>query len=75
MMPDTKLKLCPFCGGEPKKWFWLESEKWAYISIQCEKCKAEIETRKSFSCASANNPGNAFIEAEKNAVEAWNRRI
>ena len=30
----TELKTCPFCGGEPKKWFWLESEKWQqYRSI------------------------------------------
>ena len=31
------MKPCPFCGREPKKWFWLEDEKWAYASIECDK--------------------------------------
>ena len=69
-----KLKLCPFCGNEPKKWFWLEGEKWAYVSIQCKKCNAEIKKRESFSSLSVNNPGYAFIKVEQTATEAWNKR-
>ena len=71
----VELKPCPFCGSEPKKWFWLEDEKLAYISIQCKKCNAEIKKRESFSNPSANNPGNAFIKVEQIAIEAWNDRM
>ena len=70
----TELKPCPFCGCEPKKWFWLNDERWAYASIECNKCNVEIKKREPFSTASANNPGNAFIKVEQDAVEAWNKR-
>lgn len=70
----VELKPCPFCGSEPRKWFWLEDEKWAYASIQCKKCNVEMKKRESFSCVSATNPGNAFIKVGQNVVEAWNMR-
>ena len=71
---DKELNPCPFCGGKPHKWFWLENDKWAYVSIQCDKCNAELKKRETFSSASAQNPGNSFIKVEKEAIEAWNKR-
>lgn len=53
-----ELKLCPFCGNEPIM-LHTRYPMTEYWNVKCVSCSAEI-----------NNP----MFAEKEAIEAWNRR-
>lgn len=69
-----EMKPCPFCGGRPEKWFWLDEGEWAYTSISCSKCLAKIETRKEVHFFSKENPGKTFFKCEEEAIIKWNNR-
>lgn len=72
---DTNLKPCPFCGGEA----YLETNHRAFIKgettkvayVRCRKCNARTERfeLEKFGCTSHS------AEADKLAMEAWNRRV
>lgn len=63
-MADTKLKPCPFCGGEAKikhTRYWNSDTSF----VECSNCFARSdEVEKSFSIAS-----------DVVAIERWNRRV
>lgn len=56
----TKLKTCPFCGGEamPSIEVWIDGNDPIMNKIKCSKCKAQTKE---------------FLEIEE-AIAAWNRR-
>ena len=68
------LKPCPFCGGNP----YLETRHRAFIQAQttrvafvrCTECEARTQRIPlvDFGCTSFS------FEANKKAIEAWNRR-
>ena len=60
-MPEIKLKPCPFCWGEAATVFYA-----GYIYVSCEKCGATSEMIKI---------SEEYSAAEKEAAEAWNRRV
>lgn len=37
-----KLKPCPFCGGEPFKYFFWSVSNGTFLEIICKKCKCQI---------------------------------
>lgn len=71
------LKPCPFCGGEASTFYDVEegyAARYARILINCKRCDASIRRSKRFIESGKTNPGLSFMEAEKDAAEAWNRR-
>lgn len=36
-----KLKPCPFCGGEPFKYFFWSVSNGTFLEIICKKCKCQ----------------------------------
>lgn len=59
---------CPFCGGKSSPEFFsisISGTEIINIYIQCEKCR----TRGPYFDATKNK-----IEAEKQAIKAWNHR-
>ena len=70
----SELKPCPFCGGKP----YLETNHRAFINAQtakvafvrCRSCNARTQRfeLQDFGCTSRSS------EANKKAIEAWNRR-
>ena len=61
-MPETKLKPCPFCGGEGV----LNNERNRIVSfVKCAQCGVE----------SGPVHVSAKYCADERAIEAWNRRI
>lgn len=70
-----EIKLCPFCGGVPK----LERSSRAFIGgestrvayIWCTNCNA----RSPRVPLSKYGKTSASVEAEVEAVNAWNRRV
>lgn len=60
----SKLKLCPFCGGEAEVIGYFQkgvANNYQYF-VRCQKCKARPQLY-----------GYTFTSKEK-AIEAWNRR-
>ena len=70
----NELKPCPFCGGKP----YLETSHREFIQakttrvafVRCTECNARTQRfeLQSFGCTSSSK------EANKKAIEAWNRR-
>lgn len=56
----TKLKSCPFCGGEPK------------ICIRYENPTTETYTVKCMDCGATSTPATKFKDG---AAEIWNGNI
>ena len=83
-MPETKLKLCPFCGGQRLK-VSGKSEYNGYnqtvhytLSVRCNTCHArgsvvsgDIPHRRGASFSDMQIKRKAL---EQKAIEAWNRR-
>lgn len=71
----TELKPCPFCGGEA----YLEDKHRAFIKgqstrvayVRCRRCNARTERFELQKYGGASHSA----EAERLAVEAWNRRV
>lgn len=61
MSNESKLKPCPFCGGEAKKNMAKTETGELKYYISCQKCYARS---RSFT----------FTQNEEAAVKAWNRR-
>ena len=62
----SELKPCPFCGGNPFKYYSGSDGNGIFLQIVCEKCKAETDRIKI-----------GVIKATANdeiSVSAWNRR-
>lgn len=69
-MADTKLKPCPFCGGEANVVI-APMEGTAYV--ECKHCSAMMgRYRKS---GESDHKGFwTHFETQEKAIEAWNRR-
>ena len=64
----SKLKPCPFCGGEGDIVVTLP---WPIYTVQCRTCFAMVgRDEKTVS----GLRGNMFFRNENDAVSAWNRR-
>ena len=59
-MNDTKLKPCPFCGGEAKYLAHTFYKMSSTYGVRCDECGSE---------------SRQFFENEEEAAEAWNRRV
>lgn len=59
-MPETKLKPCPFCGGEA----YLLNESNCMVYVKCKVCKVET----------GGVHVEAGYCANDKAAEAWNKR-
>lgn len=75
-----ELKPCPFCGGEGRvvvahPAFMLKKLHWRYVTVVCTKCGCNVVLTDR-----SNRTGSPLMnaahekEAEKIAIEAWNRR-
>lgn len=60
-MSETKLKPCPFCGGEAM----LDRE-----AIFCDNCHVSMRIDDRL----YNKEAETYKEAREQAIEAWNRR-
>lgn len=69
----TKLKPCPFCGGEPSTSFGSVPMSFSgyYYSIFCEKCGIEVEKRID---AFMIGKERAKEQLEKQVETLWNTR-
>lgn len=62
-MELMKLKPCPFCGGEAFMESWI-ARKGFEANVHCNSCSAMVYTITY----------DFEEQAEKNAIEQWNRR-
>lgn len=70
MSEYTNMKPCPFCGGRAKLLHGKpnqQKEGMAQAFIQCSTCKAKTKTF-------IHLPYQAWLDVERCAVEAWERR-
>lgn len=79
VVAGEELKKCPFCGGMPEFWYWLDNYSCSqkYIAngrLHCNNCKIKIEEHKDFPSHSKDNPGIVFNEITEALVRRWNRR-
>ena len=66
-MENNELKLCPFCGGEPKKIFIGNAyTKKRSVTIKCTKCFTEQRT-------GAIHQDHEWCDMK--ATEKWNKRF
>lgn len=73
-MSDTKLKPCPFCGGEAKLITTEFDRKTIAIKVECKSYYA----RTTGYCATVFNNENVLNNidnAREKAIEVWNRRV
>ena len=75
-----KMKKCPFCGAEPKTCFSTDESLYdhsvlACIDIVCNDCGVSLHQSKPVKFFSETNPGDVFMEIEKQAADRWNHRI
>lgn len=42
MMKETKLKPCPFCGGEAKLYHFGKTGELS-VTVKCKTCKAQVQ--------------------------------
>ena len=71
----AELKPCPFCGGKP----YLETRHRAFIKakttrvafVRCRECEARTQR---FELTDFGHTSYSE-EANKKAIEAWNRRV
>ncbi|HJC91953.1 MAG TPA: Lar family restriction alleviation protein [Candidatus Mediterraneibacter excrementigallinarum] len=69
-MSGTKLKSCPFCGGEAKMKHGYPGQQRKGIRqsvVQCKKCGCRTVTYRQ----AAYQP---WKEVDEQAAEVWNRR-
>ena len=70
-MNETRLKPCPFCGGEAV--LYHQSSKYTDYDGDYVYCFRGCGSRtKLFECY--NGTGKTHEDTEKEAIEAWNRR-
>lgn len=69
------LKPCPYCGGaavlEKKHRAFIEAKTTRVAFVRCSVCNARSGRYKLEDYGSPNHS----TEAERKAVEAWNRRV
>ena len=65
-MNENKLKRCPFCGGEAELTYTTDNAHKPFV-----RCK--FGTMLTPKCVACQYPWRH--EAEKDAIEAWNRRV
>ena len=73
-MSEIKLKPCPFCGGKP----YIETNHRAFINakttkvafVRCKGCNARTERIPLEKYGKTSHS----LEAELDAIEAWNKR-
>lgn len=69
----SKLKGCPFCGGEPTKHVMPSVGGNIIIAVvRCERCK--IEKKVAYSPGVINKPKDAAATAMRMASTEWNKR-
>ena len=71
-----ELKPCPFCGGEAKlrvshhgDFTGIHVEMITCIDVCCKNCNAKSKMKY------ANVHNISYETADKEAIEAWNRRV
>lgn len=62
-MSDTKLKSCPFCGGEAE---YIKENIIGLYAVQCKECKCMTLYQFDF--------GEGEEISKKKATDVWNRR-
>ena len=73
-METIKLKPCPFCGNEAKAYIHKDTSD-AYTVIQCENCKASVNSRIKTPLAE-NRPIDlvTLMDSAASAAFRWNLR-
>lgn len=70
-----ELKPCPFCGGKPhlekNHRAFIKSETTRVAFVRCHNCNARTER---FELRDFGHTSFSY-EANKKAIEAWNRRV
>ena len=64
----TKIKSCPFCGGEAYSRFVRDKGNFGYASVECRKCGAVPYVHQVYI-------GLSKDEAVQGVIEAWNRKV
>lgn len=68
-MSETKLKPCPFCGGEAA----IYADKFDKVTVWCERCGVKMGIELEDGCVLVNG-WQATFETIEDAIKAWNER-
>jgi len=74
---EDSLKMCPLCGGNAAISFWLEEDVYSYAAgrIRCSECFVTLQRRLEIQFNTEKNPGETFMDLEKELKTTWNSRI
>lgn len=71
-MNDTKIKKCPFCGGDPVvNVKHNDSNGFYYTNIRCLCCYSQSSAVRSYTQPEPDDPHDRAVRL---AAERWNRR-
>lgn len=70
-MSESKLKPCPMCGGEAKKWFCDATGRYS-SNVKMNACGREM-THKYIRCERCGIRTKVYA-TDKGVFNAWNRR-
>lgn len=78
-MSETKLRACPFCGGEAQRIDIDYGENSGGSCIECKRCwassRVEFERKENFIAAWNHRTDTALVEALREALEALNSAV
>lgn len=66
--PQTELKPCPYCGGDPTT--EIKGALYAEFTIRCSKCRASVYVK----CANEPPTFSEATDAMIKAMNKWNTR-
>lgn len=80
ILKKTKLKPCPFCGGEAvyiiyKNYIRVTAHEWQF-GIKCTNCMIELPMRDFIVTVDMNSNGEIVVTEDERgkAADMWNRR-